>query len=319
METRANFAIVGAMVIAAVIAFAAFVLWLGQSQFNRDYDVYDIVFDGPISLEAGAGVRFNGINVGEVESVSIDRENESKVRTRIRVDSTTPVRENSTALIDFAGITGTTFVQVKAGTKNSPLVDTGPNDPVHVIAAEPTLLSELFSGSADVLRTATESAARFNSALSDVNLANFGDILKNLNTFTDTIASDDRLLRDTEAALSDISEAAIAVEEAAVAFLDVTNDVDREIVSVAAEARGLLQDLRGTVEKVNMAVDNASMVMTSADGLIKNEGTRTVEDLGLASQDLRRLIYRIDGLVRELEQHPEALVLGNPQPYEENN
>ena len=176
METRANFAIVGAMVIAAVVAFAAFVLWLGQSQFNRDYDVYDIVFDGPVSLEAGAAVRFNGINVGEVASVAIDRENESKVRTRIRVDATTPVRRDSTALIDFAGITGTTFVQVKAGTKSSPLVNTTPADPVHVIAAEPTLLSELFSGSADVLRTATESSARFNQALSDGNLENFAEI-----------------------------------------------------------------------------------------------------------------------------------------------
>lgn len=319
METRANFAIVGALVIAAVVAFAAFVLWLGQSQFNRDYDVYDIVFDGPISLEAGAGVRFNGINVGEVESVSIDRQDESKVRARIRVDSTTPVRENSSAVIDFAGITGTTFVQVKAGTPESPLVDRRPGDPVHVIASGDTFLSEIFSGSADVLRTATESAGRFNKALSDVNLENFAGILKNLNGFTDTISTNDRLLRDTEKALSDISEAAIAVEEAADYFLLISQGVDREIGTVAEETRGLLGDLRGTVVKVNKAIDDASVVLNSADTLIKNEGTVTVEELGLASQDLRRLIYRIDGLVRELETHPEALVLGNPQPYEEAN
>ena len=143
--------------------------------------------------------------------------------------------------------------------------------------------------------------------------------LGNLNAFTGDIAGDDRLLRDTEKTLQDISEAAIAVEEAADAFLEVTQDVDRDIGPILTEARSLLQDLRGTVTKVDAAVDNASTAITNVDGLIANEGTRAIEDIGLTSQDLRRLIYRIDGLVRELEQHPEALVLGNPQPYEENN
>ena len=36
METRANYAVIGAFVIVATLAVAAFVLWLGQSQFSRD-------------------------------------------------------------------------------------------------------------------------------------------------------------------------------------------------------------------------------------------------------------------------------------------
>lgn len=318
METRANFALVGALVIAAVIAFAAFVLWLGQSQFNREFDSYDIVFDGPVSLEAGAAVRFNGINVGEVVSVAIDREDEAKVRTRIRVDSSTPVRDNSTALIDFAGITGTTFVQVKAGTQDSPLVVQRPGEPVHVIEAEPTLLSELFSGSADVLRTATESSARFNRVLSEENLQNFSAILANVNTISRKLAEEEELWAETKTAIDDISEAAVAVEEAADAFLDVTLDVDSEIGSVAEAIRVLLGNLGGTTDKANNAIDEVSALLATADKFIKEDSTRTVEEIGLASQDLRRLLYRLDELVREIEENPEAFVLGNPQPYEEN-
>ena len=85
METRANYAVIGAFVIVATLAVAAFVLWLGQSQFQRDYKAYDIVFEGPVSLEDGSAVRYIGIKVGEVSTVRIDRADPSKVRARILV------------------------------------------------------------------------------------------------------------------------------------------------------------------------------------------------------------------------------------------
>ena len=64
METRANYALIGALVIVATAVIAAFVLWLGQSEFQRDFKSYDIVFEGPVSLEAGGAVRYIGVKVG---------------------------------------------------------------------------------------------------------------------------------------------------------------------------------------------------------------------------------------------------------------
>ena len=56
METRANYALIGAFVLIATMAVAVFTLWLGQSQFRQDFEAYDIVFEGPVSLEQGASV-----------------------------------------------------------------------------------------------------------------------------------------------------------------------------------------------------------------------------------------------------------------------
>ena len=114
METRANYALIGAFVMMAAAAVIGFALWLGSSQFNRDYSIYDVVFPGPVTLEEGASVRYIGIKVGEVETVRIDRRDASMVRARLRVDRSTPVKTDSTAIIDFAGITGVTFVQIKS-------------------------------------------------------------------------------------------------------------------------------------------------------------------------------------------------------------
>ncbi|MEM9054958.1 MAG: MlaD family protein, partial [Pseudomonadota bacterium] len=97
METRANYALIGAFVLMAAAAVLGFVLWLGATQLNRDYAAYDIVFQGPVILEEGSSVRYIGIKVGEVESVRIDRRDASKVRARVRIDKTTPIKSDSTA------------------------------------------------------------------------------------------------------------------------------------------------------------------------------------------------------------------------------
>ena len=54
-----------------------------------------------------------------VARVRIDRRDAALVRARLRVDRTTPVKADSTAIIDFAGITGVTFVQINAGSEGA--------------------------------------------------------------------------------------------------------------------------------------------------------------------------------------------------------
>mgnify|MGYP001193854916 CR=1 FL=1 len=155
METRANYALIGAFVIVAAFAVAAFTMWLGQSQFRRNFEAYDIVFEGPVSLEEGASVRYIGIKVGEVSWVRIDRGDPSKVRARIRIDAETPVKTDSTASIQLAGITGITFVQISAGSPAAGVLEERPGQPVPVIRAERTQLDEIVSGGAEALGKAT--------------------------------------------------------------------------------------------------------------------------------------------------------------------
>ena len=85
-------------------------------------------------------MRYIGIKVGEVSTVRIDRADPSKVRARIRIDRETPIKEDSTASIQLAGITGVTFVQITAGT-GKPL-EARPGEPVPVIRAERTQLEK---------------------------------------------------------------------------------------------------------------------------------------------------------------------------------
>jgi len=96
METRAKYVVIGSMVLAAIAAAFLFVIRLTQTQ--TDFDQYDVIFTERVSgLSVGAAVRFNGIQKGEVDTLSIDPEDPSIVIARVRVDKDTPVK-NSSAL-----------------------------------------------------------------------------------------------------------------------------------------------------------------------------------------------------------------------------
>ena len=62
MERDAHYAAVGIATVALLAALAVFSIWLARLSFNEDYDIYDIVFYGPVrGLSEGGEVHFNGI------------------------------------------------------------------------------------------------------------------------------------------------------------------------------------------------------------------------------------------------------------------
>jgi len=67
METRAPFVVVGAFVLAAIVAVFGFVYWLHNTGGLGPRATYHVQFDGSVpGLLVGAAVLFNGIRVGEV-------------------------------------------------------------------------------------------------------------------------------------------------------------------------------------------------------------------------------------------------------------
>ena len=147
MERDAHYAAVGIATIALLAALAVFSIWLARLQFNSDYDVYDIVFYGPVrGLSEGGEVHFNGIRVGEVTDLNLDPNKGDQVIARIRVDGTTPVRVTSRAQLEPQGITGLNYIQITAGNPQSAILkEQYPDNVVPVIQSQPSPIAELLS------------------------------------------------------------------------------------------------------------------------------------------------------------------------------
>ncbi|MEO1642518.1 MAG: MlaD family protein [Pseudomonadota bacterium] len=318
METRANYALIGAFVLIAAAAVLAFTLWLGTSQLNRDYAEYDIVFDGPVSLEEGASVRYIGIKVGEVETVRIDRRDASKVRARIRIDRTTPIKEDSTASIDIAGITGLTFVQINAGTDGVGPLRATPGQDVPVIQSVPNPLAELFSSGAEIAGRAGMLLESSEALLSDDNIESFGKLLENTNSIMATLAAEDEILiADAKRVLASLEQAGIDVTLAADATYKAAAATEAELATLSAELNLVLAELKTATVTANQGFVEGQAALVSARELIEGPTALTLNDTRAAAQDLRTLIARLDRIARDLETNPQGFVVGTPRPYEE--
>src|SRR6202142_1589579 len=120
METRAPFVVIGAFVLAAIVAAFGFVYWLNNSGGLGPRTSYHVQFDGSVpGLLVGAGVLFNGIRVGEVTDLGLAPDSPRQVNATISVASATPVRSDTKVGLDFQGLTGVPVIALEGGTQLS--------------------------------------------------------------------------------------------------------------------------------------------------------------------------------------------------------
>ncbi len=318
MEPRANYTLIGAFVILAGIALAGFILWIGQNQFRESYDEYDVVFEGPVTLDEGASVRYIGIKVGEVRWVRIDRADPSRVRARIRIDSETPVKTDSTATIDFAGITGVTFIQINAGSQTATELRREPGQPVPVIFAARTQLSELITSGSRILGETGETVKQVNAMLSDQNIGRLSEILANLEIVSSRLAEQDGLLDRAGAAILAAEGAGRSFQTASDSIAQFSRSATDELTDLSGNIDALTRDIQTTLARVDGAVSQGERAAGGAADLLEGPAVLALEDMRLAAQDLRRLTVRFDRIARELEANPQSVVLGDSLPYEED-
>src|ERR1700758_4755969 len=113
MERSANYAAVGAFVLLVTLVGALFVYWYTDAREHRDYNRYEVYFDGTVSgLERGSAVRYLGVSVGRVVEMRIDPRDSSRVMVVVDIDSTTPVSKKTVAELSLQGVTGLLFIDI---------------------------------------------------------------------------------------------------------------------------------------------------------------------------------------------------------------
>ena len=317
MEPKANYTLIGAFILAAAVAVFGFILWMGQSEFRASFDEYDVVFTGPVTLDEGASVRYIGIKVGDVRWVRIDRSDPSKVRARIRIDAETPVKTDSTAGIDFAGITGITFVQINAGTPTAPELVRRAGEPVPVITADRSALEELVTSGQEVLGQSNLAAQQINKLLTDENIENISEIIADIEDITDKLAAEDGVIEDLEVALETLRRAGETFDAASSALGDVGKGARAEIDKIGPEIQKLLDAGEEALASIRAAADEGMAMLASAGDAIDGPTAGAMEQAGVAARDLRMLIARIETLARDLQDDPQQVVVGDPLPYED--
>ena len=175
METRAPFVVVGAFVLAAIIAVFGFVYWLQNAGGLGPRTTYRVQFEGSVpGLLVGAAVLFNGIRVGEVTELGLTPDNPRGVNATISVASTTPVRADTKVGLEFQGLTGVPVIALEGGTLVAKSTEVR------------TLVAELGAGQG-MTQAARDALRKVDSVLSE-NSGALKDTIANFKVFSEGLA-----------------------------------------------------------------------------------------------------------------------------------
>jgi len=183
METRSNHILVGIVTLILLAILAGFTIWLARPGGGETKE-YDIFFKQSVNgLANGSGVTFAGIPSGQVQEITLWKQDPEFVRVRIKLNSEVPVLQGTTATIAGVGFTGVSQIQLDGAVKGAPAIDAAGPGPgqAPVIPTKPGALGELLNSAPLLVQRLATLTDRVTLLLSDENQESINGLLKNSN------------------------------------------------------------------------------------------------------------------------------------------
>ncbi len=293
METRANYILIGAFALTGFVGILAFLLWFANIRLDRQFAYYDIDFPTVSGLGNASDVRFSGLPVGQVVDVGLSPLDDGTVRVRIEVDAGTPVRTDSVATIEAQGVTGVSYVGISAGSSDSPLLSEVASADVPMIAAGQSVLQSLSQDAPEILAETLEVVRELRQLIGGDNQARVQTILENVEEASASFAL---ALEDFSAVSDTVSSFAQEIDRFNTTLDTLTGDAS-EVMSTAGEALGEVDALAADARQL---IATGSGTLSRANTTIDAAGIYIIEDLGPATDDLRRSVTEIETSIAAL-------------------
>ena len=191
METKVNFAIVGAFVLLLGTTLIGGVLWLSsEKSYGKAFDTYLVYMKESVSgLSPDAPVRYRGVQVGRVRAIALARENVEQVELTLDIERDAPIKVDTVAVMRTQGLTGIAHVELGGGSRDAPALRAQPGEKHPVIPAGPSLLVRLEDAVTTLIDSLTRSSEGLNALLDEGNRASLKETLDGLAQVSRTLAA----------------------------------------------------------------------------------------------------------------------------------
>lgn len=309
---------------------AVLVVLAGIKLVERRDTYYVVVKDSVSGLESGAQVKYNGVRVGSVDDIRINAEDVSEVIITLSLEAGTPIKTDTRAVLQVAGITGLKFIELQRGSPESASLEPGSEIP-----ADASFLDRI-SGQAEVIAEKVELLVNnLNAVLGPENRDRIANVLdnvedatasaaaaidenrENLRAFSHNLAE---LTAGLDAQVRNIEAEAVATMESVRHATDaIAGAVDqRAIHQILTNVERMTSDLRRAVKEADLDALAVKVreLTESADGLVKNVNLvvlKSREDLYASLNYLLEGLENFSEFARMVRENPSLLLKGQPE------
>ena len=261
--------VVGLLLAIVLVTFGGIRMWKHKHRYFIELQ------DSVMGLSEGTGVYFNGIHVGSVHSIALDRRDPSRVRIAIDVEEGTPIRADTKALMSSTGLTGLKTIDLIGGAATSAAL---PEDAI-IPAGQSGL---------DKIQKEAEIVADETSKM---------------------IVKARQILDDADKIVTDLQR--VTDPQALGAIVDSTKQTAANLAKASATIDAMIvenrESLKTGIGSVARASDNASQVATDMRNLIRaNQAT-----ISSTLSDLRQAARTFKDLAREVREKPSRLMFSS--------
>jgi phospholipid/cholesterol/gamma-HCH transport system substrate-binding protein len=293
VETRANYVFVGSSVLFAIAAIIVFIFWLGRNQLSKNEDVYHTYFTGSVTgLSSGSPVRYRGVPVGTVGYIAIDPDNIEQIRVTLKLRPRTPIKTDTVASLETAGITGGSYIELSGGTNPAPLL-VSQNGEVPVIKSKDSGLQSVLDDAPKLLAKLNLLGDQANKLLSDDNIKSISATFDHLNSLS---ANLDALGPDAKQTIANLNK--------------LTTDLNKQLPA-------LMDTLRQDGTSIKDAADEFHKVGGSVDALIAENRVplhdftaNGLSEVGALVANLRTLTDTLNRVADHLDRDPQRYLFG---------
>ena len=300
METRANYALIGAFTLAVLAAAFMFVFWFSRGSQEGSREIR-VMFTSSVSgLSRGSNVTFNGVRVGEVKTIELAPNNPAVVFATIEVSDNAPVKQDTRARLEYQGLTGVASIALSGGTNASP--------PLRDERGLPVIEAER-SDYQNILETLQRLAGRTETALDGINAlmaANADSIQRTVKNFEEFSSSLDpekvkSIIASADTLGKQLTASANRLDKLMTSLDGVFGSGD--IAGVVAEVTDAARSFRKLADNLDARTKEMSAGLSRFTGA----GLRQYEAL---AADGRRTLDEISRTLRSLERNPQQLLFG---------
>lgn len=304
METRSNYAIVGAVVVALVVAMFVGVIWLARFTGANDQR-FDIFFKQSITgLAVGSPVAFNGVPVGKIEEIRLLPETPQFVRVRIAIGAEVPVLKGTTAGVEGVGFTGVSQVSLEGAMQGGERISTPGPYGVPVIPPRVGGFGALLANAPELLNNVSKLTERLSEILNRENRKSIAGILKNTNVATAALAD-----RAPEIAAT-IVEARTTLQAATATMKRFENLAASTQTLVDSEGKPLIVDLRRTIAAAEVTLGRLDELAATAKPGVEMLSNETLPEANRLLRDLRDLTGNLGAVAAKLDEDPAGALIG---------
>jgi len=268
MESQSHSFIAGLFVILLALAGIAAAVWLGPDKGPARLPIDLLSTHSVAGLKVDAPVRYRGVDIGRVDSISFDPHEIGQIRVRIEVDPASPITKATYAKLSYQGITGVAFIQLdeKQGKSSERLPLSDRN--VARMELQASIFETAEDDIRDVLLKVSGVASRLEQLLSDENQKRVMALVDSIEQTSEHYGT---LARDLEPS--------------------------------AKALPGLLQQATQTVKKAQGAVDSVAKLAEDTDRklVVLDTMATTAKQIGRAADDLHKdTLPRVNALIDEV-------------------